>query len=567
MIALKENLARCICSAPGLETVEPGFLADLFDTPPSPDMGDLALACFKLSKILRKSPVLIASELSAHLKDHPVNGIEKTEAAGGYLNFFVSDAYRAQILKSILDAGEDYGKNDSGKGKTMVIDYSSPNIAKRFHIGHLGTTIIGNSIKLLHRFSGYKCVGINYLGDWGTQYGKLVVAFKHWGDEEKIRQLGIEELNRLYVMFGVEAEKDPALNDEARAEFNKLENGDEENLRLWRMFKEISLKEYMLTYDLLGISFDSFNGESFYSDKMPAVVEELREKGLLKLDDGASIVDLAEFNMPPCLILKRDGSSLYPTRDIAAALWRKKEYNFDKCIYVTSAGQSLHFAQWFKVIGLMGYDWEDQLVHVPYGTFSINGEKIASRTGNVVLLDDLFRDAVEKAGAIIDEKNPDLEDRDAVAQAVGIGAVIFNSLLSNRIKDVDFNWDEALNFDGNTGPYAQYSYARASSILRKDPEELPLPEKPVLCAEEKDLISVLSLFPEKVLRAVKEYEPSVITRFALDLCQSFNRFYNSCPIRSASPDERALRLGLCRAVRNTLGSALHLIGLKTPEKI
>lgn len=564
---LKESLSKALASAPGMDALDPSSLAELFDTPPSPEMGDIAIACFKLSKTLRKSPVVIASDLAAYLNENPVDGIEKAENAGGYLNLFVSDRYRVSILRAILDAGADFGKNETGKGKTMVIDYSSPNIAKRFHIGHLGTTIIGNSIKLLHRFSGYSCVGINYLGDWGTQYGKLVVAFKHWGDENKIREIGIDELNRLYVLFGTESEKDPGLLDEARAEFNKLETGDEENLRLWRMFKEISLKEYMKTYDLLGIEFDSFNGESFYSDKMPAVVEELRAKGLLKLDDGASIVDLSEYDMPPCLILKRDGSSLYPTRDIAAALWRKKEYNFDKCIYVTSAGQSLHFAQWFKVIGLMGYDWEDQLVHVPYGTFSINGEKIASRTGNVVLLDDLFRDAVEKAGAIIDEKNPDLEDRDSVAEAVGIGAVIFNSLLSNRIKDVDFNWDEALNFEGNTGPYAQYSYARACSILRKDPEELPFPGDPALCPEEKELITVLSAFPEKVLRAVKEYEPSVITRFALDVCQSFNRFYNSCPIRTAGPDEKAVRLGLCRAVKNILGSALRLIGLKTPEKI
>ncbi len=567
MNALKETLAKTLCEAPGMEGFTPSSLAELFDTPPDPAMGDLALACFKLSKLMRKSPVAIASDLSAYLTEHPVNGIFKSENAGGYLNFFVSDAYRVSILKGILDQGEAYGTNETGKGKTMVIDYSSPNIAKRFHIGHLGTTIIGNSIKLLHRFCGYRTIGINYLGDWGTQYGKLVVAFKHWGSEETIREKGIDELNRLYVLFGTQAEKDPSLNDEARAEFNKLESGDEENLRLWRMFKEISLKEYMKTYDLLGIQFDSFNGESFYSDKMPAVVDELREKGLLKLDDGASIVDLSAYHMPPCLILKRDGSSLYPTRDIAAALWRKKEYDFDKCVYVTSAGQSLHFAQWFKVIGLMGYDWEDQLVHVPYGTFSINGEKIASRTGNVVLLDDLFRDAIEKAGAIIDEKNPDLEDRDKVAEAVGIGAVIFNSLLSNRIKDVDFNWNEALNFEGNTGPYAQYSYARACSILRKETDELEIPDDPALCTEEKDLITVLSAFPEKILRAVKEYEPSVITRYALDICQSFNRFYNSCPIRGALPEEKAVRLGLCKAVKTTLGSALHLIGLKTPEKI
>ena len=566
MNTIKESIAKKICELVDSELLTADALRELFDTPPNPEMGDLALACFQLSKVLRKSPVAIAAELSEKLSAEPVKGVAKVENAGGYLNFHLSDDFRLSLLFDMLEKGVDYGRNEIGKGKTMVIDYSSPNIAKRFHIGHLGTTIIGNSIKLIHQFSGFQTVGINYLGDWGTQYGKLVVSFKKWGDEETVRRVGIEELNRLYVLFGTEAEKDPTLNDEARKEFSMLEAGDEENLRLWRIFKEISLKEYMQTYDLLGVSFDSFNGESFYSDKMPAVVQELKDKDLLKLDDGASLVDLEAYKMPPCLILKRDGSSLYPTRDIAAALWRKKEYKFDKCVYVTSAGQSLHFAQWFKVVGLMGYDWEDQLVHVPYGTFSINGEKIASRTGNVVLLDDLFRDAIEKAGAIIEEKNPNLENRDEVARDVGVGAVILSSLSANRIKDVNFNWEEALNFDGNTGPYAQYTYARACSILNKA-EAFHCPENAHFGPEEKELLTALSLFPDRIVRSLNEYEPSIITRFALDLCQSFNRFYNACPIHSAKGEEKALRLCLCQAVKNVLGTALHLIGLRTPEKI
>lgn len=563
---LKKNIAKSIVATIDSELLTTESLMDIFDTPPDPSMGDLALACFQLSKILRKSPVAIAADLAASFSEHPIDGVEKVENAGGYLNFHLADSYRVGILRGILEKGERFGSNELGKGKTMVIDYSSPNIAKRFHIGHLGTTIIGNSIKLIHQFSGFQTVGINYLGDWGTQYGKLMVSFKKWGDESKIREIGIEELNRLYVLFGTEAEKDPSLEDDARKEFAALEAGDEERLRLWRLFKEISLAEYMKTYELLGVTFDSFNGESFYSDKMPAVVDELKAKNLLKLDDGASLVDLEEFKMPPCLILKRDGSSLYPTRDIAAALWRKKEYAFDKCVYVTSAGQSLHFAQWFKVVGLMGYDWEDQLVHVPYGTFSINGEKIASRTGNVVLLDDLFREAIEKAGAIIEEKNPGLENKDEIARDVGVGAVILSSLSANRIKDVNFNWSEALNFDGNTGPYAQYTYARACSILSKA-DSFTCPECGELCTEEKHLITTLSSFPEKVVRALNEYEPSIITRYALELCQSFNRFYNACSIRSSEGDEKALRLSLCQATKNVLGSALHLIGLKTPEKI
>ncbi len=563
---LKTSIAKTLSQILSHPELGENQILDFFDTPPNPQMGDVALACFRLSKLLRKSPMAIAEELSTALSANLPEGVSRVENAGGYLNFFLADSYRISLLREMLEAGENYGSNKIGEGKTMVIDYSSPNIAKRFHIGHLGTTIIGNSIKLIHRFSGYKTVGINYLGDWGTQYGKLVVAFKKWGNEDTIQKIGIEELNRLYVLFGTKVEEDPALNDEARHEFALLEAGDEENLRLWRLFKEISLKEYMKTYELLGVSFDSFNGESFYSDKMPAVVEELKEKNLLKIDDGASLVDLEEYHMPPCLILKRDGSSLYPTRDIAAALWRKKEYSFDKCIYVTSAGQSLHFAQWFKVVGLMGYDWEDQLIHVPYGTFSINGEKIASRTGNVVLLDDLFQEAIEKAGAIIEEKNPGLANKDQIARDVGVGAVIFNSLSANRIKDVNFNWSEALNFDGNTGPYAQYTYARACSILNQS-EAAQCPVMKELCAEEKELITTLSLFPDRVVRALNEYEPSIITRFALDLCQSFNRFYNACPIRSATGDEKALRLCLCQAVKNSLGTALHLIGLRTPEKI
>jgi len=566
MTELKKQIAKKISARLSNPQLDWTALCDFFDTPPSPEMGDLALACFKLSKILRKSPMAIAQELSLFFEEEPMEELARVQNDGGYLNFFFSDQYRLSLLKLMLEKGEDYGRNSIGEGKTMVIDYSSPNIAKQFHIGHLGTTIIGNSIKLIHRFSGYRTVGINYLGDWGTQYGKLVVSFKRWGDEETILRIGIEELNRLYVKFGTEAEKDPGLIEDARAEFTKLEEGDEENLRLWRIFKEISLKEYMKTYELLGVSFDSFNGESFYTDKMPAVVEELKEKNLLKVDDGASLVDLEAYKMPPCLILKRDGSSLYPTRDIAAALWRKKEYDFDKCIYVTSAGQSLHFAQWFKVVGLMGYDWEDQLIHVPYGTFSINGEKIASRTGNVVLLDDLFREAIEKAGAIIEEKNPNLVNKDEIAKDVGVGAVIFNSLCANRIKDVNFNWSEALNFDGNTGPYTQYTYARTCSILSKA-EAFTLPEKALLCSEEKELISTLAMFPDRVVRALNEYEPSIITRFALDLCQSFNRFYNACSIRNAGEVERKVRLSLCQATKNVLGTALHLIGLKTPEKI
>jgi len=465
----------------------------------------------------------------------------------------------------MLDAGENYGRSEIGRGKRMIIDYSSPNIAKRFHIGHLGTTVIGNSIKKIHAFCGYDCVGINYLGDWGTQYGKLVTAFRRWGDEDKVRCDGIVELERLYVRFGKEFESDPSLADCAREEFAKLEKGDEENTRLWKLFKQISLEKYLETYKLLGISFESYDGESFYHDKMQPVVDELKEKGISKVDAGATIVDLSDYSMPPLMVLKSDGSTAYATRDLAAAIYRYNTYHFDKSLYVTSAGQSLHFAQVFKVLSLMGNEWADRLQHVPYGTFSINGEKIASRTGNVVLIDDLFSDAIEKARSVIEQKNPDLENKDEIARAVGLGAVIFNSLLASRIKDVNFNWEEALSFEGNTGPYVQYTYARCCSVVSKAECEITLPEAAELTGLESDLINTLSAFPAKVLSALEQNEPSVITRYSLELCSVFNAFYHDEKILKSEGDTRMLRLALTLATKNTLGNALTLIGLeKTP---
>ncbi|MBQ8344059.1 MAG: arginine--tRNA ligase, partial [Clostridia bacterium] len=473
------------------------------------------------------------------------------------------------VLLRIEDENEHYGSDDSGKGKVAVFDYSSPNVAKPFHIGHLGTTVIGHSLKMLHKFQGYECVGINYLGDWGTQFGKLIVAYNLWGNKETVEEKGVDELVALYVKFHEEAENDATLNQKARDEFTKLEHHDETNIALWKWFVEISLKEYKRTYSQLGIEFDSYKGESFYTDKMPAQIEKLREMDLLKIDDGASIVDLEEYNMPPCLILKKDGSTLYPTRDIAAAVYRKETYNFDKCIYVTSAGQSLHFAQWFKVVELMGYDWHDKLVHVPYGTVSINGEKLATRTGNVILLKDLFATAIEKVKEIINEKNPELPDKDGVAEAVGVGSVIFYYLCNNRIKDINFIMKDALSFDGNTGPYAQYTYARTCGILEKAADIDLSKTNPVLTSpEESDLLKVLSKFNEAVKSAIKEYEPSVITRYIIDVCSSFNKFYHNCQILSATDDAvKATRVRLTAAVKTVLGSAFELICMKKTEKI
>ncbi len=547
----------------------------LLEYPPDPTMGDLALPCFKLAKTLRRAPVQIAATLAPLVTGE---SIDRAEAVNGYLNIYLSGAYLAdKLLPQILREGESYGAPDIGHGKTVVLDYSSPNVAKPFHIGHLGTTVIGHSLKMLHKFAGYKCVGINYLGDWGTQFGKLIVAYRKWGSREQIEKGGIDELVKLYVRInnaisGNETDgiaPDASLAEEARAEFHKMETGDAENIALWKWFVQISLDEYQKTYAQLNITFDSYKGESFYTDKMPAQVEKLRNMGLLTIDDGASIVDLEPYKMPPCLILKRDGSTLYPTRDIAAAVYRKDEYDFEKCIYVTSAQQILHFQQWFKVVELMGYDWYDKLVHVPYGTVSIGGAKLATRTGNVVLLKDLFAAAIDKVTEIMEEKNPALKGRTDIAEAVGVGAIVFYYLSNNRIKDINFNMEDALSFDGNTGPYVQYTYARACSILEKAGET---PEG-IDCVTltdplEKALCLVLSQYEERVRMALRDYEPSVITRYILDVATAFNRFYHDCAIFTADDEAvRKTRLALTAATKHVLGSAFGLICLRKTEKI
>lgn len=577
MQTMKKMIAEKILG--GVKEINPAAeltaeeIVTMLEYPPTPDMGDLAFPCFKLSRTLRRAPVQIAAALAECVK---CECISKVESVSGYLNLTIAPEYLGNVvLSEILEKGDRYGAQTFGEGKKVVLDYSSPNVAKPFHIGHLGTTVIGHSLRKLHEFAGYDCFGINYLGDWGTQFGKLIVAYRKWGSREAVEEGGIDKLVELYVRInnaikGDEANgipADTALAEESRAEFHKLEMGDEENIALWKWFVSISLEEYNKTYRQLGIEFDSYNGESFYTDKMPAQVEKLREQNLLKIDDGASIVDLSEYNMPPCLILKRDGSTLYPTRDIAAAVYRKENYHFDKCIYVTSAQQCLHFAQWFKVVEMMGYPWYDELVHVPYGTVSLNGEKLATRTGNVVLLKDLFRLAVEKVSGIIDEKTPDLENKAEVAEAVGVGAIVFYYLTNNRMKDINFVMEEALSFDGNTGPYVQYTYARACSVLARK-GEVSDGKITVTTEEEATLLKTLCRFGERVCSAIADYEPSHITRFILDVATAFNRFYHNCPILSAEDEAvRASRIRMTEATKIVLGNAFDLICLKKTEKI
>lgn len=566
----KAIIAELVAKANQEAGLEQETIYGLLEYPPDPALGDLALPCFKLSKQWRKAPHLIAEELQGKIDPFPY--FTEVKAAGPYLNFRLAPVPLVrEVLGQILARGGEYGARTIGQGQTIVIDYSAPNIAKPFHVGHLSSTVIGNSLAKIYRFLGYECVGINHLGDWGTQFGKLITAYKKWGSEEEVKKGLIKELMRLYVKFHAEAEKDPSLEDEAREWFRKIETGDQEALSLWQWFKEISLEEFQRVYDLLEITFESWAGESFYNDKIGAVVEELKAKGLLVESEGAAIVNLDAYGMPPCLILKKDGTSLYATRDIAAALYRKKTYHFTKALYVTGIAQSLHFQQWFKVVELMGYPWAKDLVHVPFGLVSLKGEKLSTRKGRVVLLEELLTTAIQKTLEIINEKNPGLPNKEEVARSVGVGAVIFGALSVNRIKDVTFSWEEALNFDGETGPYLQYTHARACSILRKadfrpaaglsfDPEKLNEPAA-------VKVVKTLYLFPEKVLNAAAEYEPSMISRYLIDLAQDFNGFYHECQVLVDDRELQQARLVLVAAVKTVLATGLSLLGIKAPEQM
>ncbi|WP_213524984.1 arginine--tRNA ligase [Paenibacillus sp. J31TS4] len=569
----KKQLAGSLASQ--LEGMDESQIMELLEYPPNPDMGDLSMPCFKLSKVLRKAPQAIAEELKAKLDG--IAYVERVEAVSGYLNIYLDKAqFVSTLLQDVLTRREAYGSSTMGEGKTIVLDFSSPNIAKPFHVGHLRTTIIGNALYKLFDFLGYDTVRVNHLGDWGTQFGKLIVAYQKWGSKEQVEAEGISELLRLYVKFHDEADHAPELEDEARAWFVKLEQGDSEAGKLWKWFVDISLKEFSRIYKLLGVEFDSYAGESFYNDKMGPVIEELKEKNLLEEDEGAMLVRLDEYNMAPALILKKDGSSLYHTRDITAALYRKKTYDFDKCIYVVDAGQSLHFQQWFKVIELMGYDWADKLVHVPFGKVSLEGAKLSTRKGNVVMLEDLLTQSISKIREIIDAKNPDMPNKDEVARQVGVGAIIFNDLSTNRIKDIVFSWEEALNFDGETGPYVQYTHARCCSLLRKangsESTELPAGGESfdaslLLNDSAYQAAKEAALFPEKVVQAMNKLEPSLISRYLVDLAQSFNRFYHECPILVDDAETRKARLALVKTVQLTLQNGLRLIGLESPKQI
>lgn len=561
---MKEQLIQLISNTAKLDKE---LAAGILEIPPKPDMGDFAFPCFQLAKTLRKAPQMIAAELAEKIEKTDI--IDKIEVQGAYLNFFLK---KEMFVKSMMESAsvENFGASKVGEGKTICIDYSSPNVAKNFHVGHLRTTIIGNSLYKIYEKLGYNVERINHLGDWGTQFGKLIVAYKAWGSKEAVEKDGVAELMRLYVKFHEEAEKDDSLNDQARDWFTQMEKGNEEALSIWQWFVDISLQEYKGTYELLGMEFDHYLGESFYRDKTADVVKQLSDAGLLKESEGAQIVDLEEYNMAPCLITKKDGSSIYATRDLAAIFYRKKTWNFDKCLYVTGQEQKLHFAQVFKVVELLGNDWAaDSLVHIPYGLVSLEGAKLSTRSGNIIYAEDILLEAIDKVKQVIAEKNPDLENKDEVAKTVGVGAILFHDLYNQRIKDVSFKWDKVLNFDGETGPYVQYTYCRCASILRtvSYKENADIDYSLLLDEEAIALIKEISRFPQVVLDAAEKYEPSVVARFAMDVAQSFSRFYNACRVNVEDDNLRNARVSLVNLTKRTLKDALDLLGIDCPEQM
>ena len=562
------KIAIANCLKEKIEDLTLEEIVALIEVPPNKEMGDFAFPCFKLAKVFRKAPNMIAADLAENIEAK--GAISKVMPLGGYVNFFVNKSQLAKtVINDVLTKKEKYGHSDLGQEKAVVIDFSSPNIAKPFHIGHIRTTVIGNALYKIYDSQGYNVVRVNHLGDYGTQFGKLIVAFKLWGSKEAVEANPIPELLKLYVKFHEEAEQKPEMEDEARAWFTKLENGDEEAKALWQWFRDESLKEFARVYDLLDIEFDSYAGESFYSDKMGVVIDQLKEKGLLVQSQGTNVVDLEQYNMPPALITKNDGSTLYMTRDLAAAIYRKNTYDFDKCIYVVGSQQSLHFQQLFKVLELMGYEWSKDLIHVPFGMVALEEGTMSTRKGRVVFLEDVLKQAVEKTKEIVLSKNPNAKNVEQIAKQVGVGAVVFQELSNSRIKDYTFSWSRTLSFEGETGPYVQYTHARCCAVLRKAEEEVTADINYDLLSEGDgaEVLKVIGSFNKAILAAMRKNEPHIITRFVLDLAQVFNKFYHDNPILVDDVEVRKARLALVAATRQTIENALALLGMHAPERM
>lgn len=569
MINFKEKIAKAIAKVTNLDEKE---LATYIEIPPNSDLGDYAFPCFKLAKALRKAPPVIATEIKNNIEvDEKI--VEKIEIVGGYLNIYINKETLAQnVLNEIAEKKEKYGSSNIGQGKNVVIDYSAPNIAKPFHIGHLRSTVIGGALYKIYNFLGYNSVGINYLGDWGLQFGKVMAGYDMWKDEYDFSKSEIQAILKIYVRFCQEEKEKPELTEKAREYFKRLEDGEEKEVETWKWIRKISLENYQKTYNLLNSKFDSYNGESYYNDKMEPVVEELRNKGLLKESEGAQVVDLSEYDMPPCIIITSAGTTIYATRDLASLKDRINKYNFDKAIYVVGNEQRLHFKQVFKVLELMGYpEYAARCEHVPFGlVVDKTGEKIGSRKGNSVFLEDILKEAIQKVEKIIDEKNPKLENKEDVARKVGVGAIIFNDLSNSRIKDEIFDWDMLLNFQGETGPYIQYIYVRTRSLLEKAGYVPNLENINCGKLQEKEAIETLKLlynFNETVQVAAEKNEPSIIARYLINVAQSFSTFYNEHKIITEDKAIQDARLALTYAVGTVLEIGVKLLGMEMPEKM
>ena len=548
-----------------IEGLDQETILNLLEQPKSSDLGDIAFPAFSLAKIERKAPQAIAADIAEKID---ASHFEKVVATGPYVNFFLDKSQISdQVIKSVIQAGADYGQQEEGQGANVTIDLSSPNIAKPFSVGHLRSTVIGDAISNIYKKMGYNTIKINHLGDWGKQFGLLMVAYKKWGSKEAVEANPIDELLKLYVRINAEIENDPALDDEGRIWFKKLEDGDPEATELWQWFRDESLVEFNRIYKLLGVEFDSLNGEAFYNDKMDEAVQILEEKGLLKESKGASIVELDDVNLPPAMIKKSDGATLYITRDIATAIYRARTYNFVKNIYVVGQEQSNHFRQLKAVLKKMGFDWSDDMVHVDFGLVTKNRQKLSTRKGNIILLEPTLQEAISRAKAQIEEKNPELENKEEVAHAVGVGAVKFYDLKTDRRNGYDFDLEAMVSFEGETGPYVQYAYARIQSILRKA-NFTPSADATYSLSDPEswEIIKLLQDFSRVVKRAAENYDPSLIAKYAINLAQAFNKYYAHTRILDESP-ERDSRLALSYSTAVVLKEALRLLGVDAPEKM
>ena len=548
-----------------IDSLDQDAILNLLEQPKSSDLGDIAFPAFSLAKVERKAPQAIAADIAEKIDQ---SAFEKVVATGPYVNFFLDKSKISdQVIKSVIEAGADYGQQDEGHGQNITIDLSSPNIAKPFSVGHLRSTVIGDALSNIFRKMGYNTIKINHLGDWGKQFGLLMVAYKKWGSKEAVEANPIDELLKLYVRINAEIENDPELDEEGRKWFKKLEDGDPEATELWQWFRDESLVEFNRIYKLLGVEFDSLNGEAFYNDKMDEGVQILEDKGLLKESKGASSVELDDVNLPPAMIKKSDGATLYITRDIATAMYRARTYNFVKNIYAVGQEQSNHFRQLKAVLKKMGFDWSDDMVHVDFGLETKNRQKLSTRKGNIILLEPTLQEAISRAKAQIEEKNPELENKEEVAHAVGVGAVKFYDLKTDRRNGYDFDLEAMVSFEGETGPYVQYAYARIQSILRKA-NFTPSTDATYSLSDPEswEIIKLLQDFSRVVKRAAENYDPSLIAKYAINLAQAFNKYYAHTRILDESP-ERESRLALSYSTAVVLKEALRLLGVDAPEKM